>query len=296
MKAIKNLTTLAVVIIVSGMMIYATSNTNNNEKVTSVKRYFPNQMNFADENTPLQIADVKERFERELLVNANLDASTLLIIKRANRAFPVIEPILKKYGIPDDFKYLAVAESALMNATSSAGAKGFWQFMPETAKEKGMEVNDIVDERYHLEKSTEAACKYLLDAKNKFGSWTLAAASYNGGLTGVNKQIVSQGVSNYYDLLLTEETHRYVFRILALKEIMQNPDKYGFNIVSEELYQYIPTRKMIIDSTINDLALFAKSQGINYKILKIHNPWLRDKKLVNISKKRYEIEIPTSGY
>jgi len=296
MKAIKNLTTLAVVIIVSGMMIYATSNTNNNEKVTSVKRYFPNQMNFADENTPLQIADVKERFERELLVNANLDASTLLIIKRANRAFPVIEPILKKYGIPDDFKYLAVAESALMNATSSAGAKGFWQFMPETAKEKGMEVNDIVDERYHLEKSTEAACKYLLDAKNKFGSWTLAAASYNGGLTGVNKQIVSQGVSNYYDLLLTEETHRYVFRILALKEIMQNPDKYGFNIVSEELYQNIPTRKMIIDSTINDLALFAKSQGINYKILKIHNPWLRDKKLVNISKKRYEIEIPTSGY
>ena len=296
MKAIKNLTTLAVVIIVSGMMIYATSNTNNNEKVTSVKRYFPEQMNFADENTPLQIADVKERFERELLVNANLDASTLLIIKRANRAFPVIEPILKKYGIPDDFKYLAVAESALMNATSSAGAKGFWQFMPETAKEKGMEVNDIVDERYHLEKSTEAACKYLLDAKNKFGSWTLAAASYNGGLTGVNKQIVSQGVSNYYDLLLTEETHRYVFRILALKEIMQNPDKYGFNIVSEELYQNIPTRKMIIDSTINDLALFAKSQGINYKILKIHNPWLRDKKLVNISKKRYEIEIPTSGY
>jgi membrane-bound lytic murein transglycosylase D len=296
MKAIKNLTTLAVVIFVSGMMIYATSNTNNNEKVTNVKRYFPKQMNFADENTPLQIADVKERFERELLVNANLDASTLLIIKRANRAFPVIEPILKKYGIPDDFKYLAVAESALMNATSSAGAKGFWQFMPETAKEKGMEVNDIVDERYHLEKSTEAACKYLLDAKNKFGSWTLAAASYNGGLTGVNKQIVSQGVSNYYDLLLTEETHRYVFRILALKEIMQNPDKYGFMVVPEELYQNIPTRKIIIDSTISDLASFAKAQGINYKILKIHNPWLRDKKLVNISKKRYEIEIPTAGY
>ena len=296
MKAIKNLTTLAVVIFVSGMMIYATSNTNNNEKVTNVKRYFPKQMNFADENTPLQIADVKERFERELLVNANLDASTLLIIKRANRAFPVIEPILKKYGIPDDFKYLAVAESALMNATSSAGAKGFWQFMPETAKEKGMEVNDIVDERYHLEKSTEAACKYLLDARNKFGSWTLAAASYNGGLTGVNKQIVSQGVSNYYDLLLTEETHRYVFRILALKEIMQNPDKYGFMVVPEELYQNIPTRKIIIDSTISDLASFAKAQGINYKILKIHNPWLRDKKLVNISKKRYEIEIPTAGY
>ncbi|MNY14358.1 Membrane-bound lytic murein transglycosylase D precursor [compost metagenome] len=239
---------------------------------------------------------MKERLDRELLVNANLDASTLLIIKRANRSFPIIEPILKKNGVPDDFKYLAVAESALMNATSSAGAKGFWQFMPDTAKERGMEVNDGVDERYHLEKSTEAACKYLLDAYRKFGSWTLAAASYNGGFGGVNKQITIQGVTNYYDLLLTDETARYVFRILALKQIMKNPVEYGFNVVPAELYPNIPTRKLEIDSSITDLAAFAKAQGINYKILKIHNPWLRDRKLTNPAKKKYIIEIPTEGY
>ncbi len=297
METIKKVATIVLVVFVSGLLIYATTNNSKPKKITeTAARYFPSQIDFSGENTPLEISDVKERFERELLVNANLDASTLLIIKRANRAFPVIEPILQKYGVPDDFKYLAVAESALMNATSSAGAKGFWQFMSETAREKGMEVNDVVDERYHLEKSTEAACKYLLDAKNKFGSWTLAAASYNGGLSGVNKQIVSQGVSNYYDLLLTEETHRYVFRILALKEILQHPDKYGFIVSQEELYQNIPTRKVEVDSSITDLAAFAKAQGINYKILKIHNPWLRDKKLVNISKKKYIIEIPTEGY
>lgn len=183
-----------------------------------------------------------------------------------------------------------------MNATSSAGAKGFWQFMADTAKERGMEVNDVVDERYHLEKSTEAACKYLLDAYKKFGSWTLAAASYNGGFGGVNKQITIQGVTNYYDLLLTDETARYVFRILALKQIMQNPVQYGFNVAPAELYQAIPTRKLEIDSSITDLASFAKSQGINYKILKIHNPWLRDRKLTNPAKKKYVIEIPTEGY
>jgi hypothetical protein len=230
--------------------------------------HFPVSIDFAGENTPLNVSDVKERFERELLVNANLDATTLLIIKRANRAFPIIEPILKNNNIPDDFKYLAVIESGLVNAVSPAGAKGVWQFMPETAKEKGLEVNEIVDERYHLEKSTEAACKYLLDAKRKFGSWTLAAASYNGGMTGVNKQIDIQKVTSYYDLLLNEETSRYVFRILALKEIMKNPKLYGFEIESKELYKNIPTRKLEIDSTINDLASFSIAQGINYKILK----------------------------
>jgi len=159
-----------------------------------------------------------------------------------------------------------------------------------------MEVNECVDERYHLEKSTEAACKFLLAAKEKFGSWTLAAASYNFGITGVNKQIDLQKVSNYYDLLLNEETSRYVFRILALKEIMKNPKLYGFEIESKELYKNIPTRKLEIDSTITDLASFAIGQGINYKILKIHNPWLRDKKLLNLSKKKYFLEIPTEGY
>lgn len=288
---------IASIILVSGILIHAVSNENLADKTTVAKgQYFPTEIDFAGEKTPLQVADVKERFDRELLVNANLDASTLLIIKRANRSFPIIEPILKQYGVPDDFKYLAVAESALMNATSSAGAKGFWQFMPDTAKERGMEVNESVDERYHLEKSTEAACKYLLDAYKKFGSWTLAAASYNGGFGGVNKQITYQGVSNYYDLLLTDETARYVFRILALKEIMKNPTQYGFNVAPAELYPNIPTKKIEVDSSITDLAVFAKAQGINYKILKIHNPWLRDRKLTNVAKKKYIIEIPTEGY
>ncbi len=254
--------------------------------------YSPNTAEFAGEPTPLHVEDVRERFERELIVNANLDASTLLIIKRSARFFPIIEPILAKNGVPDDFKYLAVAESALMNATSSAGAKGFWQFMPTTAKERGMEVTEFVDERYHVEKSTEAACKYLLDAKRKFGSWTLAAASYNGGMAGVQKQMDIQSETNYYDLLLTEETHRYVFRILALKEVMKNPATYGFTFSAAELYKPIPTKKVVIDTTINDLVRFAKTQGINYKTLKYHNPWLRDKKLPNLNRKTYEILIP----
>jgi len=160
-----------------------------------------------------------------------------------------------------------------------------------------MEVNDMVDERYHLEKSTEAACKYLLDAKAKFGSWTLAAASYNGGMTGVNKQIEMQQVSNYYDLLLNDETSRYVFRILALKEIMKDPVKYGFVIEPNDLYVNLPSKIITVDTTINDLAAFAKTQGINYKILKIHNPWLRDRKLVNLSRKKITtFKIPLSGY
>ncbi|CAN1503328.1 MltD_like domain containing protein [Flavobacteriaceae bacterium] len=293
MNWIKKAGIITSIIIVSGISIFAISNENKN-KITheGTAYYFPKAVDFAGENTPLNIADVNERFERELLVNANLHASTILILKRANRAFPIIEPILKKNEIPDDFKYLAVIESALLNAVSSAGARGVWQFMPETAKEKGMEVNDCVDERYHLEKSTEAACKYLLAAKSKFGSWTLAAASYNGGMTGVNKQIEIQKVSNYYDLLLNDETSRYVFRILALKEIMKNPEKFGFDIPKQELYELFPTRKIEIDSTVNNLADLAISQGINYKILKIYNPWLRDSKLENKNKKKYSISIP----
>lgn len=297
MDWIKKTGMIASVVFVSGILIHATSNAGlEKTKTYEAGTYFPARIDFAGEETPLTITDVKERFDRELLVNANLDASTLLIIKRANRFFPVIEPILKKNEIPDDFKYLAVIESSLTNAVSSAGARGFWQFMPETAKERGMEVNDVVDERYHLEKSTEAACRYLLDAKKKFGTWTLAAASYNGGMGGVNKQITIQGVTDYYDLLLTEETSRYVFRILALKEIMKNPVQYSFNVAPQDLYAVIPTKKVEVDSSIEDLAAFAKDQGINYKILKIHNPWLRDRKLTNTAGKKYTIEIPLKGY
>ncbi|AWI27336.1 lytic transglycosylase domain-containing protein [Flavobacterium pallidum] len=297
MKTLHKLALVFSLVIISGIFVYGISKEEGDVSARKgTAQYFPESVDFAGEKTPLQISDVKERFERELLVNANLDATTLLIIKRANRAFPVIEPILKQYNVPDDFKYLAVIESGLVNAVSPAGARGVWQFMPQTAKERGMEVNDIVDERYHLEKSTEAACKYLIDAKNKFGSWTLAAASYNGGVSGVNKQIEIQKVKDYYDLLLNDETSRYVFRILALKEIMKSPQLYGFNIAQQDLYASIPTRKIEVDSTINDLASFALGQGINYKILKIHNPWLRDRKLLNTAKKKYIIEIPTTGY
>ena len=254
------------------------------------------KMDFSGEEVPTFMADVQERLDKEMITNMNYHTNTTLVIKRANKVFPIIEPILAKYGVPDDFKYLAVIESSLVNAVSPAGARGVWQFMPATAKEKGMEVSDEVDERYHLEKSTEAACKYLLVAKEKFGSWTLAAASYNGGMNGISKKMDEQQVDNYYDLLLTEETSRYVFRILALKEIMKNSDKYGFRIPNEALYYNIPTKKIVIDSSITDLAKFAKTQGVNYKILKIHNPWLRDKKLTVTTGKKYEIEIPTSGY
>jgi hypothetical protein len=297
MKTNKALLSTLAVVLISGFLIFGIAGDNKTKAMRNgTAMYFPTEVDFAGEKTPLQITDVRERLDRELLINANLDATTALIIKRANRSFPIIEPILAKYGVPDDFKYLAVIESGLVNAVSSAGARGVWQFMPDTAKEKGMEVNDIVDERYHLEKSTEAACRYLLSAKEKFGSWTLAAASYNGGMNGITKKIEEQKVTNYYDLGLTEETSRYVFRILALKEIMKNPALYGFNIYEADLYAPIPTKKVEVDSTINDLTSFAIAQGINYKILKIHNPWLRDKKLVNPSKKKYEIEIPLSGY
>ena len=297
MNFIRKSIAILTVVITSGVLINAVSNESlSQNKLDSKREFFPKKLDFAGEKVPLQIADVHERMDKELLINEYLHGSTNLIIRRANRSFPIIEPILKKYGVPDDFKYLAVIESALINAVSPAGARGVWQFMPATAKENGMEVNESVDERYHLEKSTEAACKYLLDAKSKLGTWTLAAASYNGGIAGITRQIDFQKETDYYDLLLTEETSRYVFRILALKEIMLHPELYGFEVKKEDLYEIIPTRQVMVDSSIANLSDFAISQGINYKILKLHNPWLRDRKLENKFKKVYIIEIPTSGY
>jgi membrane-bound lytic murein transglycosylase D len=296
MESLRKAGLIAAVVAMSGLFIHAVSDKNATGAEVRKENYFPAEIDFAGEKAPLHIADVRERFDRELLVNANLHATTQLIIKRANRAFPVIEPILKKYGVPDDFKYLAVIESGLVNVVSPAGARGVWQFMPETGKQFGLEINDVVDERYHLEKSTEAACKYLLNAKQKFGSWTLAAASYNGGIAGVNRQIDFQGVTNYYDLLLTEETARYVFRILALKEIMQKPVQYNFNLQPGDLYPVIAAKQVEVAASVPDLAVFAKEQGINYKILKIHNPWLRDRMLTVAPGKTYKLEIPTEGY
>lgn len=283
--------------LVGGAVVHTTYQFKpDSTKTVLTGNYFPTEIDFAGEKTPLSISDVRERLDRELLTNANLHATTQIIIKRANRAFPVMEPILKQYGIPDDFKYLAVIESGLVNVVSPAKAAGVWQFMPDTGKQYGLEVTDLVDERYHLAKSTEAACKYLRAAKEKFGSWTLAAASYNAGVAGINRHLNFQGVTNYYDLALVEETSRYVFRILALKEIMQHPTNYNFNIPYSELYKTIPTKTVEVSATVPDLAVFAKEQGINYKILKIHNPWLRDHNLNVAPGKKYILEIPTSGY
>jgi hypothetical protein len=255
----------------------------------------PDDLNFAGEPIPLENPDIYERMDRELLVNTYWQSNALLMFKRAEKYFPIIEPILKEHGVPDDFKYLAVIESGLTNAVSPAGARGFWQIMPATGREFGLEINDNVDERYHLEKSTHVACEYLKQSKDKLGSWTLAAAAYNAGNAGISKQLNIQKVSNYYDLLLGEETGRYIFRIIALKEIINNPSTYGFNFKPEDLHKHIPTKKVEVDTAVSDFADFASKFNINYKILKLHNPWLREPHLNNKSRKKYAIDIPEAG-
>ncbi len=256
----------------------------------------PEHLEFAGEEVPLHDPDIRERFDRELLVNTYWQSNGLLLFKRANRYFPQIEPLLKKYGLPDDFKYLAVAESGLEYTSSPAGASGIWHFMKATGLEYGLEINDYVDERYNLDKATMVAAQYLKKSKDRFGTWTMAAASYNAGVGGMSKQIGRQKQTSYYDLLLNSETSRYVFRILALKEIMTNPEKYGFNFREKDLYTNIPTYKVKVNTSVDDWAEWVKPYGINYKILKIHNPWLRDTYLKNASGKEYFIEIPEEGY
>lgn len=256
----------------------------------------PEHLDFAGEAVPLNDPDIRERFDRELLVNTYWQSNGLLLFKRAHRYFPQIEPLLKKYGLPDDFKYLAVAESGLEYTSSPAGASGIWHFMKATGLEYGLEINDYVDERYNLEKATMVAAQYLKKSKDRFGTWTMAAASYNAGVGGMSKQIGRQKQTSYYDLLLNTETSRYVFRILALKEIMSNPKKYGFNFQEKDLYTNIPTYTVKVNTSVDDWAEWVKPYGINYKILKIHNPWLRDTYLKNASGKEYLIEIPEKGY
>ena len=265
-------------------------------KNTSETNFYIKTADFCGERVPLEIIDVKERLDREMMVNINLHSATSLIIKRANRHFADIEPILKRNGIPNDFKYLCVIESALTNATSTAGAKGFWQFMPETAKEYNLEVSSTIDERYDVVKATEAACVYLKRAYAKFGSWTLVAAAYNRGMAGIERQQIAQGVTDYYDLYLNEETSRYVFRILALKEIMTNADKYGYVFGKDELYQPVKTKTVAVNANIDDLQKWALEQGINYKLLKLYNPWLIDTSLIVQPNKTYNIQIPTEGF
>lgn len=304
MKMIGKIGLVVGVIAVSAFSIQAVQEAPSNEVMERklVNDYnvyalpIPESLEFAGEPVPLDNPDIRERFDRELLVNVYWQSNGLLLFKRANRYFPQIEPLLKKYGLPDDFKYLAVAESALEYKSSPAGASGIWHFMKATGLEYGLEINSYVDERYDLEKATMVAAEYLKKSKDRFGSWTMAAASYNAGVAGMNRQIGRQNQTDYYDLLLNAETSRYVFRILALKEIMTNPEKYGFNFRQKDLYPNIPTYKVKVDYPVEDWAEWVEPYGINYKILKIHNPWLRDTYLKNASKKEYYIQIPEKGY
>jgi membrane-bound lytic murein transglycosylase D len=267
-----------------------------NDSVYTVKSIkLPDEVTFAGEKMPLDNFDTRESLERELLISAYRHSSTILIIKRANRYFPVIEKILKQYNIPDDFKYLAAAESDYTNMVSPAGATGFWQIMPETGKEEGLEINQVVDERYSIEKSTEFACGYFLKSFQKYGSWTLAAASYNGGRARIDEQIGIQHQSNYYDLLLAEETARYIFRAVAYKLIISDPAAYGFELVKDDLYPVLQYYEVKVDTAITDMSAFAGTFGTNYKMLKFFNPWLRKPYLPQNSRKEYVIKIPAEG-
>ena len=252
----------------------------------------PNKLDFAGERVPLEDFNVKERLDRELLVNTYFHSQTLLHHKRANRWFPIIKPILKEHGIPEDFIYLTLAESGLANVVSPKNAVGFWQILKPTALQYGLEVNNNVDERYHVELATKAACKYLLHSHDVFGNWTIVAASYNMGITGIKRQLIRQKANSYYDLILNSETSRYIFRLLALKEIINDPSRYGFIYRDEDLYQSIDFEEIKIDTAVTNFANFSFQHGINYKMLKIFNPWLRDSHLNNKSRKEYTIKIP----
>lgn len=251
----------------------------------------PDKMSFAGEPVPLDEMDVRERFDRELTVNSYWHSSTILMMKRAYRWFPTIEQILRKNNVPEDFKYLAMAESGLQDVVSSAGATGFWQFMRSAGLEQGLTINSEVDERYHVEKSTEAACRYLKSLKEEFGSWTLAAAAYNMGRTGLMRQLERQEERNYYDLILNDETSRYVFRILALKSIYTAPLDFGFQLTTSDMYQPYEFKVEKVNSTVESWPEFCDARNITYRELKLLNPWLRDAQLTNSSGKEYEVKV-----
>lgn len=266
----------------------------DNYRIFSIS--IPDKLSFANEAVPIHDFDFHDRMDRELTVNTYWQSNTTLFHKRAHRWFPVIEPILKKNGIPDDFKYLALIESGLTNIVSPAGATGFWQLMEEPAKKYGLQIDKEVDERYNVEKSTEAACKYLHEAYATFGNWTMAAASYNMGINGAQRQLEKQKVISYYDLLLGEETSRYIFRILAVKCVMEHPQDYGFYFRKKDLYPPFRTYEVSLDTAVADFTDYAISNKVNYKILKMFNPWLRQSFLTNKERKKYTIKFPMEGY
>lgn len=253
----------------------------------------PSKVQFSGQNISLNRYDMRERFDREQTIIVYQHATSLLILKRANKYFPIIEPILQKNGIPDDFKYLAVIESSLdPRAQSPAQAAGLWQLMPKTGEQFGLEVNEEIDERYHIEKSTEAACKYFKSAYNKYQSWSNVAISYNAGMGRISGELEKQNMEDAFDLYLNTESSRYMFRILAMKQLIENPLKFGYKIENEEYYKLIRTEKVIVNDSISDLRVWAENYGLSYAQLKDFNIWLRDRKLTNRLKKEYKIEVP----
>ncbi|QQR96954.1 MAG: lytic transglycosylase domain-containing protein [Sphingobacteriales bacterium] len=301
------------IIIASTTLLLATILMSSNNASTKIFKYFnlgsnkelttgieslhiqapklPSSISFAGEQVPLNDWEVRERLDRELVVNCNLHSSTIFLIKKANRFFPTIEKILAENNIPDDFKYLCMAESGLDNVVSPSGASGFWQFMRGTAPSYGLFISTEIDERYNLEKATLAACKYLLEAKNTTGSWAAAAAGYNMGIVGIQNQINKQGSSNYYDLYLNSETSRYLSRIIALKTIYENQNNYGFYLDKDDLYPVLATKEIEVNGS-EDWYNFAKNNNTSYKMIRKLNPWIREPKLINKEKRTYFVSIP----
>ena len=295
--------TVALLALAGGVFICSTDKDDSDEThrraiMNGYKVYapvIPDTLTFAGESVPLATYYVRESLDNELIVNMYRQSSTVLYFKRANRYFPIIEPILKKNGIPIDFKYLCVIESGLTNATSPAKAQGFWQFISSTGAKYGLEVNDEVDMRDNLIASTEAACKYLRSLYNRFHSWSAAAAAYNCGENGLSRRIEKQGTSVYYDIWLNSETSRYVYRILAMKLIMQNPRQYGYYLRQCDLYPPIPTHTATLSGQNIDLYQFARSHGTNYKVLRTLNPWLKTDVLKNKANKTYTVQLPVEN-
>ena len=266
--------------------------TDFNSKYHIAMPPFPDTILLCGELVPQWNWEVKERLERELLSNTYWQSNTLLLLKRSGKYFPMMDKILKEEGVPTDFKYLAVAESGLTNAVSPAGARGVWQFMKSTGESYGLEINNEIDERYHIEKATRAACAYLKNAKSELGTWTLAAAAYNRGLYGVKRDLSNQKVDTYYELFMNTETSRYVFRLIAYKLIMENPSDYGFSLKKSEYYTNTPNVNISVDTTISDLAEFALQNGTNYKTVRLLNPWIRDDHLIVKQGEKLVIEVP----
>ncbi|HOX81796.1 MAG TPA: lytic transglycosylase domain-containing protein [Chryseolinea sp.] len=309
MKKTFNLLFISIIVILFGYIAYtqwpskslkedqlisdqATAGVADPSFVAAIAYDLPEKVSFAGEDVPMHVADVRERFDKELQINCYLHSNTLFLMKRAHRWLPQMKPILDRYNIPDDFKYLPLIESNLLNARSPKDAVGYWQILADSGREMGLEITNEVDERYDPLKATEAACKYLTKAYSKFEDWTLVAASYNRGRSGLQRAIDDQQENSFYDLYLNDETSRYVFRLAAIKEIMEHPATYGFIINESNLYKEEQLRYVEVSETIKDFVAFAKANGSNYKLLKLHNPWLRAEKLTVKKGKTYRIALP----